>query len=165
MPCPYCNSERTNKNGKKNKKQRYICRDCNKSFSDSDNRMTRDIKQKELALLMYSHNSSLRSIQSVIEKLFDTKISFSLICKWIKSFSRFLNIDKDNEIKQSNRANKDNEDRQSNKDNDKIKSHTIEILEMDELYSKYYDSKKNEQKESKYGLLLIDNEIKLLHLK
>lgn len=29
-----------------------------------------------------------------------------------------------------------------------------------ELYSKYYDSKKNEQKESRYGLLLIDNKNK-----
>jgi hypothetical protein len=35
---------------------------------------------------------------------------------------------------------------------------------MDELYSKYYDNKKKEQKESKYGLLWIGEEIKLLPL-
>lgn len=42
---------------------------------------------------------------------------------------------------------------------------TIEIIEIDELYSKYHDSKKKEQNESKYGLLWIDNKIKLLLLK
>jgi hypothetical protein len=55
--------------------------------------MTRDVKQKELALLLYSHNCSLRSIQSAIEKYFDTKISFHLIEKWIKTFSKLLSYD------------------------------------------------------------------------
>ena len=40
---------------------------------------------------------------------------------------------------------------------------------MDELYSYYCDirkeRKKNEEKESKYGLLLTETEIKLLHIK
>ena len=36
---------------------------------------------------------------------------------------------------------------------------------MDELYSYNYDLKKKEKKELKYGLLLIGEEIKLLHMK
>ena len=36
---------------------------------------------------------------------------------------------------------------------------------MDELYSYYYDLKRKEKKELEYGLLLIGEEIKLLHMK
>jgi hypothetical protein len=50
---------------------------------------------------------------------------------------------------------------------EKERARTIEVLELDELYSKYYDikKKKNEQKGSKYGLLLTESEVKLLHIK
>lgn len=144
--CKYCNSKDIIKKGIKYKKQSYYCKNCKKYFREGDNRIKRDIKQKELALLMYSHNSSLRSIQSVIEKMYDTKISFSVVCNWIKSIGNLLQVDIE-------------------KIKEKEKSQTIEIIEMDELYSKYYDLKKNKQKESKYGLLLIDDQIKLLHLK
>jgi hypothetical protein len=46
---------------------------------------------------------------------------------------------------------------------EKEKPRTINILELDELYSYFYDIKKKNM--SKYGLLLIGIEIKLLHLK
>jgi transposase-like protein len=144
--CKYCGSESTKCNGIKYNKQRYLCKNCNKSFSNSDNRIKRDDKERELCLLLYTHNMSMRSIQSTIEKYFNTKVHFRSIETWIKSFVNMLRLD-------------------VNKNKNKEKPQTIEILEMDELYSKYYDSKKNKQSESRYGLLLIDNEIKLLHLK
>ncbi len=40
--CPYCGGEHINRNGHKYNRQRYICRDCGKSFSDGDNRIKRD---------------------------------------------------------------------------------------------------------------------------
>jgi hypothetical protein len=86
----------------------------------------------------------MRSIQSVIEKFFNTKISFSLLQKWIKSFSGFLSQDLGRREKE--------------------KPRTIEILEVDELYSSFWDLKKNEENMSKYGLLLIGEDVKLLHL-
>ncbi len=41
--CLYCGGEHINRNGHKYNRQRYICRDCKKSFSDGDNRIKRDI--------------------------------------------------------------------------------------------------------------------------
>ena len=59
---------------------------------------------------------------------------------------------------------KENNKRKKNEIKNNIKN-KIDILEMDELYSYYYDLKKKEKKELKYGLLLIGEEIKLLHMK
>ena len=158
MKCPYCcNSSHINKNGIKYNKQRYICRNCNKTISEgTDNRIKRDIKQRELCLLLYSHNMSMRSIQSTINKFYNTNIAIRLIEKWIKSFKKLLELDINNKKEKTKEI-----EETERKDRPK----TIEVLEMDELYSKYYDYKKNEQKELKYGLLLIENEIKLLHLR
>jgi hypothetical protein len=80
-----------------------------------------------------------------MEKFFGVSISSNLIVRWIKSFSKLLSYDLDRKEKE--------------------KPRTINILELDELYSYFYDLKKNEKNMSKYGLLLIGTEIKLLHLK
>lgn len=156
--CPYCNSERINKNGKKYNKQRYICRDCKKSFSDSDNRIKRDIIQKELAILLYTNNVSFKSIQGTINKIYDTNISISLVVKWINSIAKLLAF-----------KNKKKEENINNNINNNNKKQTINILEMDELWSYYTDKDKETNKKIKknlkYGLLLTETEIKLLHLK
>ena len=115
IKCKYCGSIHTVCNGNKYGKQRYKCKECNKSFSEEDNRIKHDIKQKELALLLYSHNMSKRSIQSTINKYFNTNISFNVIDNWIKTSSKLLNYDI-NLIEQKN----------------KEKPKTIEVLEMDE---------------------------------
>lgn len=150
MNCPYCNNETIHKNGNKYNKQRYICPKCGKSFSLSDNRVKRNNKEREMALLLYCHNMSLRSIQNVLNKYFNTNIAFNVIDNWIKTNAKQLRLDVNN--------NRDN-----NNNNNKPK--TIEILELDELYTYFYDIKKNNEKTSKYGLLLTETEIKLLHIK
>lgn len=150
IKCKYCGSVHIKRNGNKYNKQRYYCKDCKKTFSESDNRIKRDIKQRELALILYINNSSLRSIQRVLECFFDTKISMRLIEKWNKSFTKLLNYDIHRQ-KQSNQINKPPE--------------TIEVLELDELWSYFYDIKKNERNISRYGLLLIGTKIKLLHIR
>lgn len=38
--CPHCGGEKVLRNGKYNGKQRYICRECNKSFTDFTNSAT-----------------------------------------------------------------------------------------------------------------------------
>lgn len=117
--CKYCNSKIIIKKGidKKYQKHRYYCKECKRYFSSgNDNRIKRDNKERELCLLLYNHNMSMRSIQNTIEKYFNTKISFRLIEKWIKSFKKMLNIDIE-------------------KERIKEKSKRIEILEMDELYT------------------------------
>lgn len=135
MKCPYCGSIHVNKNGRKYNKQRYICRDCKKTISEgSDDRIKRDIKQRELCLLLYTHNMSMRSIQSTINKFYNTNIAIRLIEKWIKSFVKLLKMDIDNNNNNTNIKIKE----------DKPKK--IEILEMDELYSKTIILKKTNRK-------------------
>ena len=115
--CKYCGSINCNEDGIVYNKQRYYCKDCLKHFRLGDNRIKHDIKERELVLLLYSHNMSLRSIQSIVEKYYDIKISFNLIQKWIKSFSKLLQLDINikKEIIQKEE-----------------KPRTIEILELDE---------------------------------
>jgi transposase-like protein len=142
--CPHCGGKHVVKNGNKYNRQRYLCRNCEKSFCIVDSRIKRDIKERELCLLLYSHNMSLRSIQSILCKFYNFGISFNLILRWIKSFSKLLSYDLDRKKKE--------------------KPKTINILELDELYSYFYDLKKNEKNMSKYGLLLIGTDVRLLHL-
>ena len=89
---------------------------------------------------------SLSSIKRVYEGFFNKKISSNLITKWIHSMAKLVKEDIEEE-----RRNKEPE--------------TIEVLEIDELYSYLYDLKKNEKFTSKYGLLLTEEKMKLLHLK
>jgi hypothetical protein len=88
---------------------------------------------------------SLSSIQRAYEGFFNKKISFNLITKWIHSMIKILKNDLEEEKKDK-------------------KPETIEILEIDELYSYLYDFKKNKRFMSKYGLLWIEEKIKLLRL-
>ena len=105
-------------------------------------------------MLLYSSNVSIRSIQRTLNIIYDTNISISLIPKWIKSSAKLL------EFK--------NKEEQKNKLNGSNDKQTINILEMDELWTYYMDKDKetgkNVKKNSKYGLLLTETEIKLLHL-
>lgn len=146
IKCKYCNSEHIKCNGNKYNKQRYYCNNCHKSFSLTDNRIKRDIKQRELCLLLYSHNVSMRSIQNIINLYFNTNISFRLIEEWIKTSVKLLS-----------------QDIRTNTTND-TKPKTIKVVEMDELYTYVYDLKKNKKNMLKYGLLLIGTEVKLFHI-
>jgi hypothetical protein len=60
-----------------------------------------------------------------LESFFNTNISFSLIAKWIKSFTKLLSYDLSQREKE--------------------KPKTIEILELDELYAYFYDLKKHKE--------------------
>ena len=88
---------------------------------------------------------SLSSIQRAYEGFFNKKISFNLITKWVHSMVKILKNDLEEEKKNK-------------------KPETIEVLEIDELYSYLYDLKKNKRFMSKYGLLWVEEKIKLLRL-
>lgn len=123
--CKHCNSDHVIKVGKKGKynKQIYYCKECKKYFSEGkDNRIKRDIKQRELALLLYSHNTSMRSIQNIINLYFNTNISIRLIEKWINTAAKLLNNDINN-LKQ------------------KQKPRKIDILELDENKDRILENK------------------------
>lgn len=143
--CKYCGSECTVCCGMKSGKQRYKCKDCGKSFCEVDDRIKHDYKERQFVFLLYTNNMSLNSIKRVYEGFFNKKISFNLITKWVHSMVKILKNDLEEEKKDK-------------------KPETIEILEIDELYSYLYDFKKNKRFMSKYGLLWIEEKIKLLRL-
>ena len=53
--CPHCNSTSFVKNGKKDNKQRYICKDCNKTFSDTNNTILFSSKKDITVWQKYIH--------------------------------------------------------------------------------------------------------------
>ena len=150
--CKFCGSNKVNKRGRQqyNNKQRYICRDCKKIWTEGkDERIRYSDEKRERVIKLYLENMGIRSIER-IEGVPDT-----LILKWIKNFS--------NKIKE--KIKKDVEEI-SNKE---IVKETIKILEIDELctYVKKNIKLKTNKKEmmSGYGLLQTGTGIKLLILK
>lgn len=135
LNCKYCSSNRVNKSGTVNNgNQRYLCRDCRRTFTITDRKYSNEYKIK--IIKMYLEGMGIRSIERL------EGIRNTLIIYWIKQYDKII---KDKLKEQEMGSN--------------IKD--IEILEMDELVTHV---KKNKAK-SGYGLLLIDNEIKLLTLK
>ena len=151
IKCRYCGSVYCIKHGKTStNKERYLCKNCNRNFSLNDNRIKHPIKHILLALILLNKNISKRNIQKTLQEVFKIKLSYSVLDRWFKTFEYLLDNNKD-------------------KDKDKNIQKKIDILEMDETYSYYCDirkeRKKNKDTESKYGLLLTETEIKLLHIK
>lgn len=143
--CKYCGSDRINKMSIIRNKQRYLCRDCKRTFregKDKRKKYSEDFKIE--AIKWYLENVGIRSIARRL------KISASLVSYWIKQFGqiikdKMLNAEVPEDIKD------------------------IEILEADEIvtYIKKNLKIKKDQAETfpSYGLLLIGTEIKLLILK
>ena len=76
MKCTHCRSEMIRKNGTNRGVQRYICKDCGKTFSAKPPRFSKDTKY--MAMLMYLNNVGIRKIA-----LF-TGSSPPAVVKWIK---------------------------------------------------------------------------------
>ena len=137
MNCKHCGSSSYSKFGKtNNKKQRYKCRDCGRSFRGGDCREKYSKEVKFRAINYYLRGARIRSIASC------EGTSGSLVLHWIRRAGVILKDYMDS-IKVPNNAKE------------------IEILEIDEMFS--YVKKK--LPESTFGLLLIGTEIKLLTMK
>ena len=134
MQCTHCGSEEYVKNGKKNGSQQYICKKCKRSFSDRVRKFT--YKDKERFLVMYLNNVGVRRAALFIG------CSPSLIIKWIREFAGNLR--------------KQLETAESQIDSDGVP----DVIEMDEIYTRV----KKGLIKSKYGLLILESEIKLLLL-
>jgi transposase-like protein len=178
--CRHCGCDHCVKFWKMNNKIRYKCKHCGRSFTLNDRRIKHDIKEIELALLLYNNNVSLRGIQSTLNSFFDKKIPFDVIKKWINNVSGRLEYYRTNREKEEIRKDEKEEIRrdENGKKNEKLKENKtkkrkeeekeerqkkkqkIPILEMDELWSYYLDEKSRVKKNSKYGLLLIGTENK-----
>jgi transposase-like protein len=159
--CKYCGSHHTNKRGIQNKKQRYICRDCKRTFSEGvDRRVKYNPLLRSLAITSYLSGLSMRGIQRMLSISFKTKIHFNSIEEWLRNANNILQEGLDKETQRRK------EERISNKTGEKT---IIPVVEMDELFT-YVKKNPKILKEkntmiNEYGLLWIDSEMKLLHLR
>lgn len=83
IKCPHCNNKNYVKNGKVNKKQRYLCKECSYNFS----RFTKRGKPKEIkkkAIEMYLEGLGFRSIGRIL------KVSNVSILRWVKKATKKL---------------------------------------------------------------------------
>lgn len=136
IECKNCGSVEYVKDGIVGGKQRYQCKNCKKTFREGDKREKYTNEKRLRCILWYLEGAGIMSIERM------EGVPNPLIIKWIRKFSKILRQKlKDTEIPEDIRD--------------------IQIIELDELFS--YCKKK--RTESSYGLLLIENEIKLLNLK
>ena len=161
--CKFCNSDKVVKDGKMNKNQRFKCKSCLRNFINQDKRKLYFEKERYLAFILRTEGNGFRAIARVLSEIYNKKIYYQTVQKWIKN--KYL----EEKIKDSRQA--------KNLQN-------IQVLEMDELYTFV---KKNPKKSlsllkkcpmearknttnttdhiCEYGLLLTATETKLLHLK
>ena len=111
MNCKHCGSENYVKFGNTtNGKQRYKCKDCERSFREGDDREKHCIEKKHRAIGYYLRGTGIRSIAD------NEGVSPAIVLHWIRKSGRILQ-----------------EKISSAKIPDDAKD--IEILEVDELFS------------------------------
>ncbi len=94
--CHFCSSENIIRNGKvKNKsekKQRFWCRDCNRTFyADSEFNYIRNPKIITLAFDLYFKGLSLRKITDTLNQFFGMKIHHETVRRWLMKFTDSMN--------------------------------------------------------------------------
>ncbi len=77
-PCPGCTSTNVKKNGHQSGKQRYRCRDCQKTWRDNPNRRDTDPQRKATILAAYHERMSQRGLSRVFG------VSRSTVSLWLK---------------------------------------------------------------------------------
>ncbi len=78
--CPYCNSDNYVKNGKVNKKQTYLCKNCGKRFVKNREKNAYGKIIREKALKLYSEGLSLRKVAKI------TNIPHTTINYWVRKY-------------------------------------------------------------------------------
>jgi len=78
LKCPQCQSVKINKNGRKNGKQRFLCKNCRRQFVESYIKQGYDEAFKTICLQAYRNGKSFREIERVYDVHHTTVIS------WVK---------------------------------------------------------------------------------
>jgi transposase-like protein len=136
-----CGSERAVKNGFVTGIQRYKCKECSANFIDGDKRKKYGAADRLKVIKLYLENCGIRTIERL------TGIRNSQISIWIEEAAE--------KIKQELTISR----------NSITSLRDISILEIDELCTYIKKDQKTVGNSSSYGLLLIDNQVKLLTLK
>ena len=82
MKCKHCESKSFKKNGNCCGKQRYLCKECKKTFFDTPPKYTE--KEKRQAILMYLNNCGIRKTALFVG------CSHTTVANWIRDAKREL---------------------------------------------------------------------------
>ena len=139
--CKSCGISRYVKNGFVHGVQRYKCKGCGSNFVEGDKRQKYKLEDRLKVIKLYLENCGIRTIERL------TGVRNSQVSKWIEEAADNIKA----ELKRS----------QSN-----INSvRDIAILELDELCTYIKKDQRTEESLPLYGLLLIEDQIKLLILR
>lgn len=141
ISCKVCASESYVKNGFAHGVQRYKCKECGVNFVEGDKRQKYTLHDRLKVLKLYLENCGIRSIERI------TGIRNSQISIWIEEAAESIKL----ELAKGQRGVSSIRD--------------IEILEIDELCTYIKKDQRMEASIPLYGLLLIENRIKLLILR
>ena len=78
MKCPRCQSDKIIKNGRKNGKQRFICKVCRRQFLESQSPRGYDEAFKTICLQAYQNGKSFREIERVYD------VHHTTVMSWVK---------------------------------------------------------------------------------
>lgn len=78
MKCPQCNSTQISKNGRRNGKQNYLCKQCKRQFLESYESKGYSDDVKMICLRMHENGMGFREIERV------TGINHNTIIQWAK---------------------------------------------------------------------------------
>jgi transposase-like protein len=86
--CTHCGSENYIKYGKKNDKQHYMCKECNRKFVDNQyfERLKGDPNIVCLTLDLYFKGFSLRKICDHLKQFYGLKIVHATLLNWIRKY-------------------------------------------------------------------------------
>jgi len=80
MKCKKCGSEKIVKNGKKEKKQNYLCKNCKHQFVNEYGRHTE--QEEKLSVLLYCMGLSMTAIGKILH------YHTSTIMRWIRRYAQ-----------------------------------------------------------------------------
>ena len=149
LKCKYCSSNKVNKFGKQNNKQRYICRDCKKTFILSKDKRKKYSEEFKMEVIKwYLENNGIRSIERRM------KVTDTTILRWIKDYGKII---KERLRKEIDNIPDDIKELKEKKN--------IEVLEGDEIVTYIKKNLKMGENKYGYGYLLTETGIKLLIFK
>lgn len=78
MNCPHCDSGKTTKNGTRNGKQNYICKDCRRQFLESYSGRGYSSEVREICIRMRENGMKYREIERL------TGVSHNTVILWMQ---------------------------------------------------------------------------------
>ena len=78
MDCPHCQSSKVVKNGRRQGKQSYLCRSCNRQFRENPQPQSYSREVKDLCVKMSLNGMGFRAIERV------TGISHNSVLNWVR---------------------------------------------------------------------------------